>query len=84
MFCHSDVLEQGFPKRYAFVFIAFTIILVLYASLMFVGPEIDSPESLVIQTVGQKIVVYAMNISFAIQGYGAFRVSQRQVPPSAT
>jgi len=80
----SMLLEQGFPKRYAFVFIVFTAILVAYAWLMFNIPVMLSPEGINIQAVGQKIVVYVMNISFAIQAYGTLRVSQRQIPRSIT
>ena len=89
-FAIAMYLEKEFSRLYSYVFFAFTIILFLYLGLLFMGPKLTNPDGsynpdgLTIQAVGQKIVVYAMNISFAIQAYGAFRVGQRQTPGSST
>ena len=37
------------------------------------GPDFASPEGLVIQAVGQKIIAYASIISIFIQSIGAYR-----------
>ncbi len=78
------LLKKGFPKQYPVVFIVFTAILIAYAWLLFNGPESSTLEGIIIQAVGQKIVVYAMIISFAIQAYGAIQVSRRQNPVTPT
>jgi hypothetical protein len=72
------ILEKGFPKQYPVIFIIFSAILVAYVVLLFSGPGAGSPEGIIIQAVGQKIVVYSMIICFAIQAYGALQVSLRK------
>ena len=67
--------ERDYPNRFGFVFVAFAALLVLYVLLLTVGPPYDSPEGIVIQAVGQKIVVYASVISILIQAFGARRVA---------
>ncbi len=67
--------EKGFPKRYPVIFIIFSAILVAYVVLLFSGLGAGSPEGIIIQAVGQKIVVYSMIICFAIQAYGALQIS---------
>lgn len=60
-----------YPKRYAAVFGVFAILLVLYLGLLFAGPSSRTPEGLLIQATGQKIIVYASIISVLIQSLGA-------------
>lgn len=66
-------LHRTYPKSYAWVLVAFAIILGVYIWLLFYGPSISTPNGLVIQATGQKIVVYAAILSMLIQGYGAWR-----------
>ncbi|OLS12795.1 MAG: hypothetical protein RBG13Loki_3577 [Promethearchaeota archaeon CR_4] len=68
-------IEKRIPRLYAVVFVVFTIILLAYFMIYS-----SMAEDLVLQAVAQKIVVYSINISFAIQAYGVFRISQRQTP----
>lgn len=60
-----------YPKRYAAVFGVFALLLVLYLGLLFLGPKTRTPEGLLIQATGQKIIVYASIVSVLIQSLGA-------------
>lgn len=75
--CYIPLLWQNkaFPKRYAFAFIAFAALLILYFVLIRSGPRGDTPESLLIQATGQKIIVYASILSILFQATGALRVN---------
>jgi len=68
--------ERDYPKRYAWVFVAFAILLVLYILLLEGGPSVRSPEGLMIQATGQKIIGYASIISVLIQAWGARGVAR--------
>lgn len=61
----------NYPKRFAMVFGVFAILLVLYLGLLFFGPHTRTPEGLLIQATGQKVIVYASIISVLIQSLGA-------------
>jgi hypothetical protein len=67
--------ERYYPKRYGVVFLAFTALLVLYYLLLTRGPDTDTPDGLVIQVVGQKVIAYASIISIFIQASGARRLA---------
>jgi len=62
-----------YPRRYAWVFIIFFILLVAYILLLEFGPDIKTYHGMVIQAVGQKIIVYASITSIMIQAFGARR-----------
>lgn len=66
--------ERDYPNRFGFVFVAFAVLLVLYLFLLVAGPAYDSPEGIVIQATGQKIIVYASVISIFIQANGARKI----------
>jgi len=70
--------DRRYPKRYAFVFFLFAVLLVGYLYLLFFGPSPRTPEGLLIQAIGQKIIVYASIISVMIQSLGARQVLQRR------
>jgi hypothetical membrane protein len=72
--------ERDYPNRFSFVFVAFAVLLVLYVLLLTAGPPYDSPEGIMIQAVGQKIIVYASIMSMFIQAYGARKVLQAGSP----
>jgi hypothetical protein len=60
-----------YPKRFAAIFGAFAILLLLYLGLLFFGPSLKTPEGVMIQATGQKIIVYASIVSILIQSLGA-------------
>src|SRR4030043_1591452 len=72
--CYVPVmfLNKLYPKRYAWVFTVFCLMLIGYYLLMTNGPSFSSPEGLVIQVVGQKVISYASILSIFIQSLGAY------------
>ncbi len=66
-------LHPHYPKVYAWVFALFCLMLIGYYLLMTNGPSFTSPEGLMIQVVGQKVISYASIISIFIQSMGAYR-----------
>jgi hypothetical membrane protein len=73
--CYIPVmfLNKHYPKPYAWVFTVFCLMLIGYYLLLTNGPSFSSPEGLVIQVVGQKVISYASIISIFIQSLGAYR-----------
>ncbi len=76
--------HRTYPKRYAWVFIGFGMLLLGFVFLPNIVLKIvgNSPEHralrIIIQITGQKIVVYAAIISVLIQSYGARSVNRYQ------
>jgi hypothetical membrane protein len=68
--------ERGYPKRFALVFIVFAALLIAYLFLLTNGPSSRTPEGLVIQATGQKVIVYASIVSILIQSLGALKVGR--------
>nr|MDO8109633.1 hypothetical protein [Candidatus Sigynarchaeota archaeon] len=62
------------PKKYAAILIEFTAAAVLYIILLFNGPPISSPEGIMINVVGQKLIVYNSIVAVASLAYGSGRV----------
>lgn len=67
-------MDKHYPKPYAWVFAIFCLMLIGYYLLMTNGPSFTSPEGLVIQVVGQKVISYASILSIGIQSLGAYIV----------
>jgi len=72
---YSPVLfmDKRYPKVYAWVFAIFCLMLIGYYLLMTHGPSFTSPQGLVIQVVGQKIIAYASILCIGIQSIGAYK-----------
>jgi hypothetical protein len=66
-------VDKLFPKVFAWVFAVFCLLLIGYYLLITNGPGFTSPQGLVIQAVGQKIIAYASIISIFFQSLGAYR-----------
>ena len=66
-------IDKRYPKLYAWVFTVFCLMLIGYYLLLTNGPSFTSPEGLVIQVVGQKIIAYASIVSIGVQSLGAYR-----------
>jgi hypothetical membrane protein len=73
--CYVPVMfvDQRYPKVYAWVFAIFCLMLISYYLLLTNGPDFTSPQGLVIQAVGQKVIAYASIISIFIESLGAYR-----------
>lgn len=78
--CYIPVIlrRDSYPNVYAFSFIAFAALLILYFGLLRMGPRTDTPEGLLIQATGQKIIVYGSILSILFQSWGALHVNSRQ------
>jgi hypothetical membrane protein len=65
-------MDKRYPKLYAWVFAVFCLMLIGYYLLITNEPSFTSPEGLVIQVVGQKVISYASILSIGIQSLGAY------------
>jgi hypothetical protein len=70
--------QNDYPRRYGWIFVVFTIFLAGYLILSTYGPGPLTPEGIVIQAVGQKIIVYVSVISVMAQAWLAYRVRFRR------
>lgn len=81
---YSVVLERErrFPKRFAVVFGVFAVLLLFYLGLLFGGPSTKTPQGVLIQATGQKIIVYASIVSVLIQALAARSIIHSSVERS--
>ncbi len=73
-------LKRDYPRVYAWVFVAFAILLGSYVWLLFEGPSTSTSNGLIIQATGQKIIAYATIISMFIQSYSAWKITKGTSP----
>jgi hypothetical membrane protein len=78
------LLTRTYPNRYALAYALFGGLLAAYLWLLFFGPRLDSPQGLLIQATGQKIIVYTAIFSILFQAAGARRLEPGQTPPQHT
>jgi hypothetical membrane protein len=71
--------SRTYPRAYAYAYFAYAVVLAVYLVVLFSGPDIETDGGLVIQAVGQKIVVYTGIICVVIQSYGAYQVERRRL-----
>jgi len=69
--------DRRYPKFYAWVLAVFCLLLIGYFVLLTIGPSLSSPQGLVIQVVGQKVIAYASIMSIFIQSVGAYKLLAR-------
>ncbi len=67
--------SRRYPHVYAWVYLAFAVLLAAYVVLLFGGPGLGSAQGVIIQATGQKIIVYAALLTTFIQAYGALRMN---------
>lgn len=65
------ILNPIFPNLYAWVNIAFGVLLGIYIWLLFNGPGLNTENGLIIQVTGQKIITYAAIICMFVTAYGS-------------
>ena len=61
--------KKDIPRIAPYTFMVFCVISFSYILLLLFGPRISTPEGLMINVVGQKIIVYTEMISMVIAGY---------------
>lgn len=66
--------QDHYPRRYGWIFVAFTVFLAGYILLLEFGPEATTPTGLIIQATGQKVIVYVSIISVMAQSWLAYRI----------
>lgn len=75
LFGAAPASGRRYPKAFALVFVGFAALLAGYLWLLTAGPSARSPEGLLIQVVGQKVIAYASILSVALQSWGALRTN---------
>lgn len=73
----------GYPRGYAWVFLAFGAALVGYVLLLTYGPKITTDAGLAIQVGGQKVIVYGSIASVLVQAVGARRLARARAGTAA-
>jgi hypothetical protein len=69
--------QRTYPRPYGWVFVAFTVFLAVYLLLLTFGPDAKTPNGLIIQATGQKIIVYVSIVSVMTQAWLAYNFRQR-------
>ncbi len=72
-FAVAMLVGRSYPKRGVWIFAGFFAVLVAYLTLITKGPSPLSPQGLMIQATGQKIVVYASLLCVGAQSLLARR-----------
>jgi len=67
-----------FPNYYAKIYLLLAFLQSLYIILMIFGPKQSTENSLLIQVIGQKIIVYAQIINIFIQSYGIYKFEEKK------
>ncbi len=71
-------MNNSFPKKYAYILVVVTIILTAYVLLISFGPDFrTSDKGLVMQVVGQKIIVYILLLGLTYQAIGARQTAKK-------
>jgi hypothetical protein len=71
--------DKDYPDGYSLAYIGFAVLLGAYIWLMTRGPGFDTPEGVMIQATGQKVIVYAAIVCTFVQSYGALRLKNLEV-----
>ena len=59
LFCiPATLLAPAYPRRLVLVFVAFALLLAGYVVLLTAGPKASTPQGLLIQATGQKVIAY--------------------------
>lgn len=75
-YAHVIFRQNEYPRRYGWIFVAFTVFLASYLLLLTYGPEASTPSGLVIQATGQKVIVYVSILSVMAQSQLAYQFRQ--------
>jgi len=72
------LLEHTVPQRFAWVFIAYAVILAAYVVLILAGPDVMTSTGRIIQVAGQKVIVYASVVTVLVQAFAAATLASKQ------
>lgn len=76
LYTAAILTQRHYPRRAAWVFALFAILLAAYVVLITVGPSTDTANGLKIQVTGQKVIVYAAIVTTFIQAWGSLRFAR--------
>lgn len=76
-FAAAIFLTRGYPRGFAWLYLAFAALLAAYVALLRAGPSLQEGQGLVIQAAGQKGIVYAAIGTVFVQAWGARRLAGR-------
>jgi hypothetical membrane protein len=81
-FSRSIILynSERYPKRYSIVLLSFSVIFSFYFTIYVIIAVFSQnliPEGLLIQVTGQKIVFYALIVSYSLQVYITWKISSK-------
>lgn len=65
--------QDIYPRKHGWIFAIFAFLLAAYIVLLELGPSAKTPGGLIIQAVGQKIIVYVSIMSVMAQAWMAHR-----------
>jgi len=68
--------QKTYPRQYGWVFMAFSVLLTAYLVLLEFGPSAETPEGLIVQATGQKVIAYVSILSVMAQSWLAYRFRQ--------
>ena len=63
--------QPRYPNRYAFLFMGFAALLLLYVGLLIQGPSPSTAGGRIVQVTGQKVIAYASLLTIYLQARGA-------------
>ncbi len=70
----ASLRDESVPRRFAFVWATFALVLLGYLCLIGWGPPIETPTGLVVQVIAQKVVAVTAVAIVVYQGYQAERL----------
>jgi len=65
--------NKEFSNFYAIILTISAAILAIYFILLYLNPSISTPEGLLIQATGQKVMIYTLLICGILLGYGSLK-----------
>ena len=63
------LLEKQFPKIYAFLYVTYVSLIILFSAFLIMGPDINQYSGLTTPALGQKFIIYTSILVVAIQSW---------------
>ena len=84
LFTAAIFLDKKYPNLYAWIYVVFGIFTVGYLIILYAGPSAGTDIGLLIQVVGQKVIVYAEILFFGIQALGSYLILKKALKENET
>ena len=69
--------QPGYPKAYGNLYLLIGVLIGSYVLLLLYGPDSHEPWGRIVQSTGQKIVVYSQSLLILVCGVGALKLCQQ-------